>query len=95
MTDDKQDEFEVQRVIAPNVVEGRRVRADGTEDTGTLTAGSSRPLLPGEELVVAKASGPRSFKLTPFYKHPGPTRASSKKYRDGHEAVFGKNKEWN
>jgi hypothetical protein len=51
-----------------------------------------RLALPGEELLVAKATGPRSFKLKPFYKHNGPARVSSPVYRDHYDAILGPRK---
>lgn len=92
MTDDGHDVFEVEHAV-PGGVHGRRVRSDGTEQEGTLLVKQpGTEILPGEELLVAKATGPRSLKLRAFYTHKGPARASSPVYRDHYDAIFGPRK---
>lgn len=69
------------------------VRDDGQE--GELFPSGSRPMLPGEEFIQITGSEGGALKVHSVYKHKGPSRANSRAYRSGYDAVFGKKNEIN
>jgi len=85
------DKFFVEQITGSHI-EGTRERQDGNLEQLELTsADEGRPMQPGEELVEAVATDePGIWRMRTLYTHKGPSRANSKAYREGYDAVFGK-----
>jgi len=81
--------------LATGGVVGERVLDDGHRQEGELRPlPEGRPLDPGAELVqIEDCDEPDAVRLTTLpLDHAGPSRASTRAYRAGYDAIFGKPK---